>query len=220
MLRVFVLALAAASLQGAGWRTLFNGRDLTGWESRGDGIWTVLEGVLLGQRDPKNNGPKEFPLTERQFQRWLNRQAWIYTKDEFTEYDLSLEYWVRAGGNSGVSLHDGTRAGYAIAAQPDYSKTPAHVAYEIQINHGYPDPKPSGSIYTLAEAKEGAQKLHQWNRFDIEVRTATMRVKLNGVLVAEAPTDPARPKSGPIGLQLHDMYTVAQFRNIKIRPLR
>jgi hypothetical protein len=30
---------------------------------------------------------------------------------------------------------------------------------------------------------------------------------------------PDRPKSGPIGLQLHDRFSVAMFRNIRIREI-
>ena len=40
-----------------------------------------------------------------------------------------------------------------------------------------------------------------------------------GILVSSFTGDPGRPKSGPIGLQLHDQFTSAQFRNIKIRKL-
>jgi hypothetical protein len=218
---LFLLLAASLALDAAGWRALFNGRDLNGWENRGAGIWTAIDGgILLGQRDPRNDAPNEFPLTERAYRSWLNRQAWIYTKEEFTEYDLSLEYWLRAGGNSGISLHDRGRAEHAIAAKPDYSKTPARLAYEIQISNGYPDPKATGSIYLVADAKSGPQKMNQWNKLDIEVRAKLLRVKLNGVVVAEAAPDPKRPSSGPIGLQLHDMYTVVQFRNIRIRPAR
>ncbi|MEZ5356924.1 MAG: DUF1080 domain-containing protein [Bryobacteraceae bacterium] len=220
MPRTWLLLLVAVSLQGAGWRDLFNGRDLTGWESRGSGIWNVIDGgILIGQRDPRNDGPPAFPLEKRQYERWLNKQAWLYSTEEFREYDLSLEYWLRAGGNSGISLHDPGRAEHAISSPPDYTKTPARIAYEIQLSNGYPDHNPTGSIYNLGQAKIGPQKDNQWNRLDIEVRAGLIRVKLNGVQVAEAPPDPKRASRGPIGLQLHDMFTVVQFRNIRIRPL-
>jgi 3-keto-disaccharide hydrolase len=52
---------------------------------------------------------------------------------------------------------------------------------------------------------------------EIESRDGAIRVRINGVSVAEFPGDPARSKSGPIGLQLHDQFTTAMFRNIRIR---
>jgi hypothetical protein len=42
-------------------------------------------------------------------------------------------------------------------------------------------------------------------------------VRLNGQLVAEGPGEEARSKTGPIGLQLHDRFSTAMFRNIRIR---
>jgi hypothetical protein len=47
-----------------------------------------------------------------------------------------------------------------------------------------------------------------------------IRVRLNGRLVMEHPGDPQRPKTGPIGLQLHDANTVVMFRNLRIREIR
>ena len=78
---------------------------------------------------------------------------------------------------------------------------------------------PTASIYGFAKAKPGHQIDDDWNSLDLEVRTNMIRVRLNGALVAEHPGDPARPKTGPIGLQLHDQNTVALFRNIRIREI-
>ncbi len=52
---------------------------------------------------------------------------------------------------------------------------------------------------------------------EIESRNGAIRVRVNGTLAAEYAGDPARSKSGPIGLQLHDQFTSAMFRNIRIR---
>jgi hypothetical protein len=45
-------------------------------------------------------------------------------------------------------------------------------------------------------------------------------VRLNGQIATEGPGDTARSKTGPIGLQLHDQFTFAMFRNIRIREIR
>jgi hypothetical protein len=44
-----------------------------------------------------------------------------------------------------------------------------------------------------------------------------IRVTLNGKQVVEFAGSEGRPTRGPIGLQLHDMYNVVMFRNIRIR---
>ncbi|MGH9720187.1 MAG: 3-keto-disaccharide hydrolase [Bryobacteraceae bacterium] len=223
-----ILSLAALStmlpspVPAADWKRLFNGKDLDGWEKRGDGVWVVLkDGTLVGERRPAfQETVKEWPVTRAQYLAWLDRQAWLYTVQEFEEFDLSLEYWLRARGNSGVSIRDPGRAEFGIISPPDYTRTPSKVAYEIQINNNYPDPNPTGTIYGLAKATPGAQIDDQWNQMVIESRSDAIRVKLNGRLVAGHAGDPKRPKRGPIGLQLHDQTCVVMFRNIQIREIK
>ena len=193
--------MAAQELQ---WVDLFSGKDLSGWQVRGLGIWSVLEGgILIGQCDP------EKPCLP---------QSWLYTEKEFGEsFDLSLDYWLKVGGNSGVSIGDRQRAKFAIDPKTGWP-TPARSAYEINLDNGTPrDFDISGSIYKLVQAKGGVQRRTDWNTLLIEVRTNLIRVHLNGVLVAEHPGLADRPKSGPIGLQLHSPTDVVMFRNLRIR---
>ncbi len=207
-----------------GWKALFNGNNLEGWETKGDGKWKVLAGgVLIGQAasGQKNPFSTQWPvtLTEKAYTDWRQTQSWLYTAAEFGEFDLHVEYLTPSGGNSGISLRDPTRGRYAVGPSPDYEKTPAHHGYEIQIINGVKTKYPSGSIYLFAPAAFGHEKESDWNTLDIESRTNLIRVKLNGVEVASHPGDPARPKTGPIGLQLHDRFNMIMFRNIRIREL-
>jgi hypothetical protein len=206
-----------------GWRPLFNGKDLTGWEPRGDCLWTVLPGgVLYGERTAGKP-----PANIQDLGGWRGLQAWLYTKADFNEYDLHVDYWIPPHGNSGVSIRDGSRAHSAIGetdeARPDLKgfpqTTPSHIGYEIQIIDDDAEDFPTGSIYTLVPAKRGVHRRGEWNALEIESRSKSIRVRLNGQLVAEGPGDPARPKTGPIGLQLHDRFTTAMFRNLRIREL-
>ena len=54
---------------------------------------------------------------------------------------------------------------------------------------------------------------------NIESRKAAIRVFLNGELVAEHPSDPNRPKKGPIGLQPHNQFSFVMFRNVWVMEL-
>lgn len=225
---LFTLCCPAA---GPGWKPLFNGRNLDGWEVRGECLWTVMEdGVLLGQRAHTNVAspfPSPWPIDAKAYRSWLYRQAWLYTTGEYGEYDLHIEYWIPPRGNGGVSIRDRSRAHHAIG-EPDTARpelaafpktTPAHIGYEIQITDT--DEKyPSGSIYSLVPAVAGLQRSGRWNSLDIESRNERILVRVNGRLAAEGPGDPARSKTGPIGLQLHDQFTFAMFRNIRIREIR
>ncbi len=198
--------LATCAPVRAQWTNLLNGKDLGGWDVVGNGAWNVMrDGTLLGQRN----------LQEKS-----EHQAWLYTKREFGQFDLHLEWWTRMGGNSGVSIRDSSRARWAVGAEWDANRTPSHIGYEIQIIEGYREEYPTGSIYLFDKAKTGFQVPNDWNSFDIEVRDAGIRVKLNGHLVSEHAGDPARPKTGPIGLQLHDRNAIIMFRNIRVRESR
>jgi hypothetical protein len=220
MVKLTIAMFCAIAVHAAEWKQIFNGKDLTGWEVVGDGIWTVLrDGTLVGQRDLINNGPRKQWIEREQFRGWLDTQSWLYTKEEFGEFDLHLEYWLRHGGNSGISLRDPSRGKYGVITPPDFKRTPSKLGYEIQLANHYPDPQPSGSIYTFIKAEPGAQIDNQWNAIDIQCRDGAIRVKINGKLVAQHATDPNRPKTGPVGLQLHDQFSVVMFRNIKLLDL-
>ena len=107
------------------------------------------------------------------------------------------------------------------AARPDLAAfpktTPAHIGYEIQITDDDKETFPTGSVYSFVPAKTGVHRSGQWNSLEIESRNERIRVRLNGQVVAEYAGDPERSRTGPIGLQLHDQFTTAMFRNVRIR---
>lgn len=220
--RIVVVAVLFSFLAQA--QPLFNGKELDGWEVVGDGSWKVLAGgILIGQAvsGPKNPFGAAWPvsLNEKQYMDWRQTQSWLYTKAEYGEFDLHVEYLTPSGGNSGISIRDHTRGKFAIGPMPDYTKTPAHHGYEIQILNNVKTKYPTGSLYLFAPAMFGFEKESDWNSLDIESRNDKITVKLNGHEVATHPGDPARPKTGPIGLQLHDRFSVILFRNIRIHAL-
>ncbi|MBI3682692.1 MAG: DUF1080 domain-containing protein [Acidobacteria bacterium] len=213
--------VCAAFAQPKGYTALFNGKSLDGWEKRGDGQWTVIrDGVLVGQRvwDRMLLAPGKTPFkSENDFRNWMNAQAWLYTVKEYGDFDLHVEFWTKTAGNSGISIRDPSRAAYGITTPADFNRTPSKLGYEIQINNRYPDPTPTGSVYTFNTAPREAMREDDWNTFDLEVRKETIRVKLNGAPVSDVKCDPKRPVRGPIGLQLHDQFSIVMFRNIWIR---
>jgi hypothetical protein len=224
------LALLPCLLTAQDWQPLFNGKNLDGWEVRGESTWTVLpDGVLLGQRSHASEPSSSWPVTRPQYESWFYRQSWLYTVKSFGEFDLHVEYIMPPKANSGVSIRDVSRAHYAIgepdSARPDLAgavkSTPAHIGYEIQIIDGSaPEKYPSGSIYSFVAAPTGLQHESEWNSLDIESRRSGIRVKVNGTFAAEFAGDPVRSQTGPIGLQLHDQFTFALFRNIRIREIK
>ena len=210
------LAALAQSAPGADWNDLLrNGLD--GWTVLGEGHWHLRsDGVVAATfgHDRQRELQGEGPIERERFVWWSTRQSWLYTNQEYEEFDLHLEYWVNTPGNSGISIRDPSRAECAISERPDYSCTPSKQGYEIQIDSEYTGRWSTGSIYGLARATEGLAVPREWNRINIESRRNSIRVYVNGKLAAEHAGDPDRPKSGPIGLQLHDIHSFVMFRNI------
>ena len=189
------------------WQVLGEGH----WIQRGDG---VVIAYFAHDRQDELKGEDDIP--RNRFVWWSTRQSWLYTKREFEEYDLHLEFWVSTPGNSGVSIRDPSQARCGIARKPDFNCTPSKQGYEIQIDSNYTGRWPTGSIYGLARAAEGLHVPGEWNRLNIESRSDSIRVFVNGVLASEHAGDPERPSKGPVGLQLHDVHSFVMFRNIWI----
>src|SRR5262245_28551333 len=75
--------------KAAGWKLLFNGKDLNGWHNfKKEGVrpgWQVKDGVLACV-DPHNAGD-------------------IVTTAKFDWFELQLDYNISEGGNSGIMYH-------------------------------------------------------------------------------------------------------------------
>ena len=217
-----ILALALAAIVpmavAADWTDLLrNGLD--DWVVLGDGHWRIRsDGVVTANfgidRQREVQGTAD--IGREAFIAWSTRQSWLYTEREFEEFDLHLEYWVNTPGNSGISIRDPSQAACGVAERPDFNCTPSKQGYEIQIDSEYSGKWSTGSIYGLARAPEGLDKVGEWNRLNIESRADAIRVYINGTLAAEHAGDPERPLKGPIGLQLHDIHSFVMFRNIWI----
>jgi len=219
-------SMAGAQKQDEGWISLFDGKTTNGWRgynktSFPEKGWEVVDGTL----HCIESGTGEAGLGG----------DIIYDK-KFSNFELSLEWKIGQGGNSGVFI-----LAQEIPGEPIYKSSP-----EMQVldNDRHPDAKlgkdgnrMAGSLYDLIPAKpQNTKPAGQWNQVGILCYQGTVVYKSNGVNVLEfhlwtddwkkMVTDskfkdwewfvnPA--KEGFIGLQDHgnDVW----FRNIKIREL-
>lgn len=145
---------------------------------------------------------------------------------EYADFDLSLEYRIQSGGNSGVGVH------YPPGGHPSTTGMEIQILDDDAPKHK--DLKPSqynGSIYKLVPPKaRAAKKPGEWNRLEIRCKGPWINVKLNGVEVQNVNRDDfqtaegtdiplaKRPRKGCIGLQSHD--DPVEFRNISIKGLK
>jgi len=200
---------------------LFDGKDLSNWESEKDGApaaWTVEDGAMIVK--PRAGG--------------------IRTKRSFGSVQLHLEWATpsvvkgegQGRGNSGIFLMSSTAAG--------------GWGYEVQVLDSYENPTyfhgQAASIYKQhAPLVNASRKPGEWQTYDIVfhaprfdeagkmIQRATFTVFHNGVLVQDhvevmgitthqgPPFYKAHPDKLPIALQDHG--DLVRYRNIWVREL-
>jgi hypothetical protein len=182
--------------KGSGFKLLFNGKDLNGWEEvQGkSGTFEVKDGVLCGLRKDKS-------------------AYWLSSVDEYGDFELRLQYKIPAKGNSGVFIR-----------APRDGRT-SQKGMEIQIydepNKAVPDKSSTGSIYqVVAPHKFAHHPPGEWNDLWILCNGEYVKVTINGVVVTDADMSnyellKERPRKGYIGVSAHT--DTVQFRKIRIR---
>lgn len=189
------------------WRTLFNGKDLSGWKAvAGDATFSVENGEIIGTA--VEGSPNTFLITEEIF------------GDFILELELKVEHissnsGIMARGQFDPAARDGKGLvyGYQIEADPT----------DRAWSGGVYDEARRGWLYPLdlnPEAKS-AFKLGEYNQYRIEVIGDEIKTWINGQEVAYVVDDTDR--NGFIGLQVHsiqnpeDAGRKTYFRNIRIK---
>ncbi len=194
----------------AGWKLLFDGKSTDGWRNykkqQVSPGWTVKDGALT--RSDKNAGD-------------------IMPKEMYGAFELSLEFNISPGGNSGVMYH-----------VLETGAAPWHTGPEIQVqdNKDGHDPQKCGWLYQLYPSTVDATKpAGEWNQLRVLITPEKCEHYMNGVKYCEyvkgskdwnekvAASKFAKfegfgaATKGYIVLQDHG--NLVAYRNIKIRPL-
>jgi hypothetical protein len=204
------------SEKAGGWKLLFDGNDATAhWRGyKKEGIsdkWVAKDGALV--LTGKGGGD-------------------LITKEQFESFELSIEWKISPGGNSGI-----------IFKVQETDGPPWHTGPEAQVqdNVAGHDPQKAGWMYALYPANVDTTKpVGEWNHFILKCqKTAAGTYKcehtLNGTKYVEYEIGSAdwnekvakskfgkfpmfaKPAKGHICLQDHGNEVA--FRNIKIREL-
>jgi hypothetical protein len=212
---------AAASLAASGssasrqgdWKTLFDGKTTNGWRgfktASAPASWKPVDGLLVLE----------------------GKGGDLVTEEEFGDFELSLEWKIKEGGNSGIF--------YRVTEEP---ASIWHHAPEYQIldnarhKDGADTKTSTGACYALyGPSSDVTRSPGQWNETRIVARGTHVEHWLNGTKLLEFeigtpdwnervaaskfkiyPGFGKAPK-GRIGLQDHGDYVA--FRSIRIRRL-
>ncbi|GAB4024202.1 3-keto-disaccharide hydrolase [Spirosoma koreense] len=197
--------------KGAGWRQLFNGKDLTGWKHVGKGSMVVENGLIRGRGG-------------------LGLLYW--TKETFSNCVIHVVYRMqKANSNSGVFIR--------IPIEPFEEWMPVHYGYEVQIDN-HPETSHeddyhlTGTLYSLTKPLSKPGKPGpQWNTMDITLDGPRTTVSVNGIKVTDyregdpvparkfdfEPYRGRRPLAGYIGLQNHGDQDVVYFKEVAVKSL-
>ena len=208
-----MLPTLSAADRAAGWRLLFDGRTLDGWRGYGrqdmPAGWVARDGMLIRE----------------------SRAADIVTRDRFRNFELSLDWMVRAGGNSGIFYRaaEGQDAIYFSAPEMQVLDDAVHADGKSPLTS-------AGAAYGLYPAPRGVVRpAGEWNSARVVVNGNHVEHWLNGrkIVEYELHSDDWKARvaaskfrdwpaygqaaDGHIGLQEHGDWVA--YRNIRIREL-
>jgi hypothetical protein len=179
-----------------GFRPLFNGKDLQGWDVTRPELWSVKDGMIVG----KHGGDE------------LEKNTFLAARGKYTDFTLKVSIrLVGDRGNSGIQfrtriLPDGTARGYQADVAKGY--------WGLLLEEGSPK-----RLIIKRPAAEAVRtvKPGEWNHYEISARGHHVRLVLNGVESVDV-DDPMGDLGGVMALQLHTGPAMeVQFKDIKIK---
>jgi len=214
MKSIFFLTLLTTLAHG-GTQTLFNGKDLNGWEGNPD-LWSVKDGAITGTTTA------EKPAASNTFLIWKG--------GEVSDFKLTLKYKMIPGDdkkfvNSGIQYRSKIvdAANWVVAGYQgdfEYGSTYSGILYEekgrgilaqrgqkVKMTQGGDPSKPNLEVTGetgKSDEIQAAINKDDWNEYSIVAKGKTVRHYINGKLTIEVEDDTAEAaKKGVLALQLH-----------------
>lgn len=168
-----------------GRQTLFDGSSLAQLEILGDANWRIEDSSVVADES--------------------TAASFLVSNQDYSDFELSLEFWVNTEANSGIFLRCQDRE-----AVTDTSCYEVNI-YDTRADQTYR----TGGIVNLVAPAEFIYTGGQWNRYEITANGNRLQVTLNGRDIVDV--EDSQFASGPIALQ-YGSGTV-RFRNVFVRPL-
>ena len=229
LIAVLSLAASASAQTETGFTSLFNGKDLTGWEGNPK-LWSVKEGAITGVTGTDAD-------TKIKHNTFL-----VSTQGEVGDFEFRCSYRIEKG-NSGVQYRSKVQSkgdfGPIVGGyQADFEagKTYSGILYE-ERGRGILAKRGEKTVIKDVDGKTKVEVVGQvgksdeiqakikhedWNEYVIIAKGNHLQHFINGVptvdVVDEQPAKAA--KSGILALQIHaGPPMVVQFKNVRIKTL-
>ena len=179
-----------------GFRPLFNGRNLDGWD--GDPrLWSVRGGVIVGSTDTAS----------------LTHNSFLISKQSFGNFILRAECKLR-NHNSGIQFRSEALPDWVVRGYQ------ADMAADNYWGNIYEERGKRGTMVDGWKGKgEKVVKLKDWNDIELLCEGDHINVKLNGLETADL--HDSLKLDGIIAFQLHKGPPMeVYFRNVEIKVLK
>ncbi len=213
MLLLFAVQAGRLIAAEAGWQSLFNGRDLAGWQANADaGAFTIVDGAIRAHATHPTNRGHLFFTGDRKT-----------GEENFRNFELVAVVRGEPNSNSGIFFHTDrtTRDGVLHLRN----------GYEVQLNSSKREKRKTGSLYSVVDVATSPVDESQW--FTVRVRVEGKRIQVwindrrtvdytepeNPVRTPERAGRLLRSEGGAIALQAHDDNSTFYFREIRVRRL-
>jgi len=175
--------------------SLFNGKNLEGWNIHGTELWYVDHGLLVCESGPDK------------------AYGYLSTTKYYDDFELTLEFKQEANGNSGVFIRstvEGTKvSGWQVEVAPPGSNSGG--VYE---SYG------RGWLIKPAKNKDKALKMGDWNKMRIRVVGNQIDTWLNGIEMISLNDEKIGQGKGSIALQIHDGGGIkVRWKNLQVISL-
>jgi hypothetical protein len=217
---LFLLTLfATTAFAQDGFTSLFNGKDLTGWD--GDPkLWKVENGIVIGTC----GGPDAL----------ANNSFLIWRGGKVTDFELRAAIRVVGDNNSGIQYRSRELpkagpwviTGYQCDIHPAIEHT--GMTYEEKgrgifgLNGRNVMVDPGGALWLLNEHDPVKVDVSQWNEYTVIARGNHLVHKINGQTTSELidHQEKGRALEGLLAIQLHGGNpNSVQVKNLRLKPL-
>ena len=176
-------------------RSLFNGKNLNGWDIHGSELWYVENGILICESGPDKG------------------YGYLSTEKFYDDFDLIVEFKQDANGNSGVfirSTFEGTKvSGWQVEVAP-----PGSHSGGVYESYG------RGWLIKPDKEKDKVLKMGKWNKMRIRVVGNQIQSWLNGTSMISLEDEMIGKGKGSIALQIHDGGGIkVRWRNLIVNEL-
>ena len=202
ILFILILALVfstncstTSKLNQGEYQSLFNGKNLDGWQNHGSEKWYVEKGELVCESGPKAE------------------YGYLSTVAHYDDFELLVDFKQESNGNSGIffrSTVEGTKvSGWQVEVAP-----PKNHSGGIYESYG------RGWLIQPEIEKDGALKMGEWNTMKIVAIGPKVTTWLNGVEMITITDEKIGEGKGSIALQIYDGGGIkVKWKNLKIKTL-